>query len=84
MAKLITGSICYDDIQAIPKDKLFKSQKGKTYINISIWMNDEPDNFGNDGSIQLSQSKEEREAKEKKIYIGNIKSFKKDKTDLPF
>jgi hypothetical protein len=31
------------------------------------------DQYGNIGSIQLSQSKAEREAGEKKVYIGNIK-----------
>jgi hypothetical protein len=82
MSKLITGSICLEDIQAIPKEKLFKSKNGKTYINLSIWLNDEADSYGNNGGIQLSQSKEEREAKEKKTYIGNVKTY--NKTDLPF
>ena len=71
MSKLYNGSICLSDI---PKDKVTTSEKnGKKYLNINVWVNDELDQYGNIGSIQLSQSKAEREAGEKKVYIGNIK-----------
>lgn len=71
MSKLYNGSICLTDI---PKEKITTSEKnGKKYLNINVWVNDELDQYGNIGSIQLSQSKAEREASEKKIYIGNIK-----------
>jgi hypothetical protein len=71
MSKLYNGSICLTDI---PKEKITTSEKnGKKYLNINVWVNDELDQYGNIGSIQLSQSKAEREAGEKKVYIGNIK-----------
>jgi hypothetical protein len=71
MSKLYNGSICLTDI---PKEKITTSEKnGKKYLNINVWVNDENDQYGNIGSIQLSQSKAEREAGEKKVYIGNIK-----------
>jgi len=71
MSKLYNGSICLSDI---PKEKVTTSEKnGKKYLNINVWVNDELDQYGNIGSIQLSQSKAEREAGEKKVYIGNIK-----------
>lgn len=71
MSKLYNGSICLTDI---PKEKITTSEKnGKNYLNINVWVNDELDQYGNIGSIQLSQSKAEREASEKKVYIGNIK-----------
>ena len=74
MSKLYNGSICVSDI---PKEKITTSEKnGKKYLNISIWVNDEADNFGNVGSIQVSQTKEEREAKAQKTYIGNFKEPK--------
>jgi hypothetical protein len=38
-----------------------------------VWLNDEADQYGNNASIQISQSKEEREAGAKAIYIGNLK-----------
>jgi hypothetical protein len=71
MSTLYNGSICLSDI---PKDKITVSEKnGKKYLNINIWVNDEKDQFGNIGSINVSQSKDEREAGTKKVYIGNFK-----------
>lgn len=61
------------------------------YYNASI--NDELDKYGNNVAITLQQTKEQREAKEKKVYVGNgkvvwtngkIEVIKQDKTDLPF
>ena len=73
MSKFYNGSICLSDI---PKDKITTSEKnGKKYLNIIIWVNDE-EKFGNIGSIQVSQSKDERDAKETKVYIGNFKEPK--------
>jgi hypothetical protein len=37
-------------------------KKGK-YLPITITLNDEPDQFGNQGPIVVAQSKEERESK---------------------
>ena len=80
----------------IDKSKIAKSEKnGKLYLSVDIWVNEQPDNYGNIGSINVRQSKEEREAKEKKTYIGNFKQLEgkpvagtylaDDKgTDLPF
>ena len=43
------------------------------YLPISITVNDEPDQFGNQGPVCVDQSKEEREAKVAKVYLGNCK-----------
>ena len=91
MAKLITASI---DVTKLDKEKLVKGKKG-TYANLTIWLNDEVDQFGNDVSIQQSLSKEEREAGASKIYLGNGKqhngkaepqqaSVDNEENDLPF
>jgi len=70
MSQFFNGSICLSDI---PKDKITESTKnGKKYLNVVIWLNDE-EKFGNIGSIQVSQTKDEREAKTPKQYIGNFK-----------
>ncbi len=37
-------------------------------------VNDAPDQYGNDASIQLGQTKDERDASQKATYIGNLKS----------
>ena len=69
MAQLISASI---DVSKISKDKLVQGAKGK-YLNITISINDEVDQYGNQVGIYESQSKEEREAKDKKNYLGNGK-----------
>ena len=47
-------------------------QKEK-YLNLIVTINDQKDKFGNDGSVTLSQTKEEREAKTPKKFVGNAK-----------
>ena len=42
-------------------------------VNITISLNDAPDQYGNNASIWISQTKEEREAKAPKVYLGNGK-----------
>ena len=69
MAGIIKGSI---NLEAIPKDKIIVGKKGK-YLPIVITVNDDIDQFGNQGPVVVDQSKEEREAKVAKTYLGNIK-----------
>ena len=69
MAGIIKTSI---NLSAIPKDKIIIGKKGK-YLPIAITVNDEPDQFGNQGPVIVDQSKEEREAKAAKTYLGNCK-----------
>ena len=69
MAGIIKASI---NLNAIDKSKIIEGKKGK-YLPITITVNDEPDQFGNQGPICMDQSKEEREAKTPKVYLGNVK-----------
>jgi hypothetical protein len=69
MASIIKTSI---DLNKIPKDKIYVGKKGK-YLPITITLNDELDQFGNNGPIIVEQTKEEREAKADKVYLGNVK-----------
>ena len=69
MASIIKASL---NLDAIPKDKIFVGKKGK-YLPITITINDELDQFGNQGPVVVEQSKEEREAKVAKTYLGNVK-----------
>ena len=68
MASIIKASI---NLNEIPKDKIIVGKKGK-YLPITITINDEPDQFGNQGPIVVAQSKEERESKTAKVYLGNV------------
>jgi hypothetical protein len=77
MSKLLTGSI---DLNKIDKTKIVSTDKngnpfenGAKYLNVVVWLNDEADQYGNNASIQISQSKEERDAGVKATYIGNLK-----------
>jgi len=69
MASIIKTSI---NLNVIPKDKIYVGKKGK-YLPITITLNDELDQFGNQGPVVVEQTKEEREAKTEKTYLGNVK-----------
>ena len=69
MASIIATSI---NLNNIPKDKIIEGKKGK-YLPITITLNDEVDQFGNQGPVVVQQSKEERDAKTEKVYLGNVK-----------
>ena len=69
MAGIIKTSI---NLSLIPKDKIIIGKKGK-YLPIALSVNDEPDQFGNQGPVIVDQTKEEREAKAPKVYLGNTK-----------
>ncbi len=69
MASIIKASI---NLNTIPKDKIFVGKKGK-YLPITITLNDELDQFGNQGPVVVEQTKEERDAKAPKTYLGNVK-----------
>ena len=68
MASIIKTSI---NLNEIPKDKIIIGKKGK-YLPITITLNDEVDQFGNQGPVVVAQTKEEREAKVAKTYLGNV------------
>jgi len=68
MAGIIKGSI---NLSEVPKDKIITGKKGK-YLPITITINDEVDQFGNQGPVVVAQTKEERDAKVPKVYLGNV------------
>lgn len=69
MASIIKTSI---NLNEIPKHKIIDGKKGK-YLPITITLNDEYDQFGNQGPVMVEQSKEERDSKAAKVYLGNVK-----------
>jgi len=70
---MITISVCLSDL---PKDKITTApSNGKKYINLVCDLRKENDKFGNTHTLFVSQTKEQREAKEAKIYVGNGKEF---------
>ena len=67
MASLINLNI---NVENLPKEKFVKGKKG-VYYNLTISVNDDTNQFGQNVSAFDSQTKEEREAKKPKQYIGN-------------
>lgn len=69
MASIIKASI---NLSMVPKNKIIEGKKGK-YLPITITLNDSLDNYGNQGPVMVEQSKEERDSKADKVYLGNVK-----------
>ena len=76
MSQLLNGSLDLTMIleEAKKKHSAFsKSEKnGHIYFNVTQWINDEPNQFGQHSSMLLNSSKEQKE-NEAKVYIGNLK-----------
>lgn len=58
------------DLSKIEKAKI----KKKKYLDITGFINDEVDQYGNNVAIIVSQSKEEREVRTPRVYLGNGKT----------
>lgn len=69
MSAIINASIRVDKL---PKEKFVKGKDGAVYYNFTISVNDET-RYGNNVAVMDSQTKEEREAKVAKTYLGNGK-----------
>lgn len=70
---MIVASICLSDI---PENKRNVGKNGKVYASIVI---DErrngADDWGNTHSVYMSQSKEERQARAEKVWVGQGKEY---------
>jgi|TARA_S200000501_G_scaffold368613_1_gene406726 hypothetical protein len=69
MASIVSANI---DLTKINKSKIYEGKKGK-YYPITIVLNDEPGQYGDSGYIMTEQTKDERDAKTQKEYLGNVK-----------
>lgn len=70
MSALLNVSI---DVASLPKEKFVTAKNGKVYYNFTVSVNDDTNDYGQNVSIYDSQTKEEREAKKSKNYLGNGK-----------
>jgi hypothetical protein len=82
MATILNASL---NVAKIDKTKLIAGKTGQ-FLNVTITINDEVDKYGNNASIFESQTKEERDNKTPKNYLGNGKVIwtSEKKNDLPF
>ena len=60
------------NLDKLDKSKVVKNPSG-TWLNLTLSVNDEVGQYGDNASIFISQSKEERESKAKRTYVGNGK-----------
>jgi hypothetical protein len=60
------------NLDKITKSKIYKGKKGN-YLNATLFLNEEVDQFGNNGFIVEATTKEEREAGVKGVILGNVK-----------
>ncbi len=80
MSKIIAASIY---LTKLDKSRIIPCKNGAEYYDISIILNDQPNQYGQDTSITTGQTKEERAAKVKASYIGNGKTVY-DSNNTPF
>ena len=71
MASIISGNI---NLSKIDKSKIYEGKKGK-YYPVTVVINNEVGEYGDSGYIMTEQTKEQREAKEQKSYLGNVKDI---------
>lgn len=69
MSAIINYSLRVDKL---PKEKFVAGKDGAVYVNLTMSLNDET-RFGNNASVFVPQTQEEREAKKKREYLGNGK-----------
>tara|TARA_R110000772_G_scaffold74599_2_gene162472 strand:+ start:9420 stop:9716 length:297 start_codon:yes stop_codon:yes gene_type:complete len=65
----------------INKDKLVFNEKG--WANVTVFLDDSTNPYGQNASAIMEQTKEQREAKEARIYLGNGKVVWTDGTIKP-
>ncbi|MBQ5901517.1 MAG: hypothetical protein IIW86_06620 [Clostridia bacterium] len=65
-------NICLSDID---KSKIFTAKNGKKYLSVVVTERKEVDQYGNDLVVYVSQSKDERDNKSPKNYIGSGKTY---------
>jgi hypothetical protein len=68
MSSIINLSIRVDKL---PKEKFVMGKDGAVYYNCTLSVNDEANQWGQNVALTDSQTKEEREAKKAKNYLGN-------------
>ena len=69
------------DFEKLDKLRFHKGKKG-TYGNFTIFLNSEPDKYGQNGGIKQADTKEERDAGIKLPFVGNAKTFWSDNPDF--
>ena len=79
---MIVGLNVRINVSKIDKSKLYKGAKG-VYLNMTTFVDlDEEDEYGNNGFISMEQPKEQRDAGEQSVILGNVKKFWTDGAEV--
>ena len=70
MSKLIAIKI---DVTKIDRARLFQGKNGAQYLDATVFVNEEQGQYGDNGMVTQSVSKEERESGVKGAILGNVK-----------
>jgi hypothetical protein len=73
---MITVSVCLSDI---PKSEIVEAKNGKKYVNLVLDERRETGQYGETHMLYMSQTKEERQNKAKKVFVGSGKEYKFEK-----
>ena len=70
---MIVIDICLSDVQ---KELITEGKNGKKYLKLVLNERKSEGKFGETHTLQLSQTKEQREAKTPPVYVGSGKAYK--------
>jgi hypothetical protein len=74
---MIVIDICLTDV---PKELITEGKNGKKYLKLILNKRKSEGKFGETHTLQLSQTKEQREAKAAPVYVGSGKEFQFSKS----
>ena len=81
MSEIVNISI---DLNKLDKSKEVAGKNGARYYNLSLVINDQANEWGKNVQITEPQTKEERQAKTKKTFVGAGTSVWRKKKNLKF
>lgn len=61
------------DVTKIDRARLFQGKNGAQYLDATVFVNEEQGQYGDNGMVTQSVSKEERESGVKGAILGNVK-----------
>jgi hypothetical protein len=79
MSQILTLKI---DVMKLDREAFYKGDKG-TYATLSVFVNDEKDQYGNFGMVKQDLGKERREAGERGPIVGNVTRINNQQNNGP-
>src|ERR1017187_9804688 len=80
MAQILSISI---DLSKFDKARIIKGKTTGQYYDLQVFVNDEKDKYGNDIVVAEGQTKEERDRKDKRKYLGNGRKIWESTSNKP-